>query len=845
MKYKTILKHALLATLISQVLSGYVLAEPKNGEMYFNPALLETEDNQQSQTDLSTFDKGTQAPGKYHVDIFINKDKIETRDVEFTLTNSADGKSSLQPCLSASDLKKFGVRTELFPNLTDASGCANLSAIPEAAAALTFSTMQLDLSIPQAAMSPRARGYVPPEQWDNGITAFLMNYSVSGDSSSARNGSGQNSNSQYANLRPGLNIGPWRFRNYSTWSRDSSGQDDWSSVYTYAQRNIVSLKSELTLGDSSSPSDVFDSISFHGAQIASDDDMLPDSLRGYAPVVRGIARTNAQVIIRQNGYEIYQSYVAPGAFEITDMYPTGGGGDLDVTIKESDGSEQHLIVPFASLPVLQREGRFKYSVTGGKYRSYDASTLEMPFVQGTAMYGLPWGMTAYGGVQSAKAYHSAALGLGKNFGTFGALSIDDTHAWSTPSGGEKESGQSWRIRYSKSIAQTGTSFSVAGYRYSTDGYYSMQDIFDTYGNDSTLPSHSRSRKELTMNQNLGTNAGSLSASVIAEDYWNSNQATQSISLGYNNSWHDISYSLNYSYNRNTTGSDGSTSSNANDQIVTLNVSVPLDRFLKGTYASYGMNTSKQGGTSHSVSLNGTALDARNLSWGVQESYEGNGQGNSGNLSTSYRGTYGQASGGYSYGADSSRLNYGFSGGMVAHENGITLSQPLGETIALIKAPGASGVGVNNQTGVKTDYRGYTVQTYLSPYRKNDISLNPETLPDNVDIALTSKTLVPTRGAVVRADFDARVGSRVLMTLLKMGGAPVPFGATVTDPTLPDDQGFIVGDAGQVYLSGLNPHGTLHVQWGPNSDEQCQVDYSLPDSDSEPQSGILLVNQQCH
>lgn len=104
---------------------------------------------------------------------------------------------------------------------------------------------------------------------------------------------------------------------------------------------------------------------FRGAQLASDDDMLPDSLKGYAPVVRGIARTNAQVVVRQNGYQIYQSYVAPGAFEITDMYPTGGAGDLDVTIKETDGSEQHFILPYASLPVLQREGRLKYALTGG------------------------------------------------------------------------------------------------------------------------------------------------------------------------------------------------------------------------------------------------------------------------------------------------------------------------------------------------------------------------------------------------------------------------------------------------------------------------------------------------
>ena len=144
------------------------------------------------------------------------------------------------------------------------------------------------------------------------------------------------------------------------------------------QRAIIPLQAQLTLGDSSAPADVFDSMPFRGVQLASDDDMLPDSLKGYAPVVRGIARTNAQVVVRQNGYQIYQSYVAPGAFEIADMYPTGGAGDLDVTIVEADGSEQHFTLPYASLPVLQREGRLKYALTAGQYRSYNRSVEKTP-----------------------------------------------------------------------------------------------------------------------------------------------------------------------------------------------------------------------------------------------------------------------------------------------------------------------------------------------------------------------------------------------------------------------------------------------------------------------------------
>lgn len=61
---------------------------------------------------------------------------------------------------------------------------------------------------------------------------------------------------------------------------------------------------------------IFDSVSFRGVQLASDDNMLPDSLKGFAPVVRGIAKSNAQVTIKQNGYTIYQTYVSPGALRL-------------------------------------------------------------------------------------------------------------------------------------------------------------------------------------------------------------------------------------------------------------------------------------------------------------------------------------------------------------------------------------------------------------------------------------------------------------------------------------------------------------------------------------------------
>lgn len=59
----------------------------------------------------------------------------------------------------------------------------------------------------------------------------------------------------------------------------------------------------------------------------------------------------------------------PGAFEITDLHPTSSNGDLDVTIDERDGNQQNYTIPYSTVPILQREGRFKFDLTAGDFRS--------------------------------------------------------------------------------------------------------------------------------------------------------------------------------------------------------------------------------------------------------------------------------------------------------------------------------------------------------------------------------------------------------------------------------------------------------------------------------------------
>jgi outer membrane usher protein len=230
----------------------------------------------------------------------------------------------------------------------------------------------------------------------------------------------------------------------------------------------------------------------------------------------------------------------------------------------------------------------------------------------------------------------------------------------------------------------------------------------------------------------------------------------------------------------------------------------------------------------------------NLNWNIQVGLSSTVSGNSTSINADYKATYGEVSGGVSQDKYQQTVNVGLQGGAIVHANGITLSQPLGETIALVKAPGTHGTHIANQTGVETDFRGYTVVPFVTPYRHNTIALDTETLPDEADVTHAAYVVTPTRGAVVRASFNTRVGSRVLMTLTH-NGKPLPFGATVT--TEDKDSEFIVGNDGQTYLSGLPKQGHLAVTWGQDASEHCEADYVL--TDETEKTNILNAAAQCH
>ncbi|KLG12978.1 membrane protein [Enterobacter asburiae] len=806
-------------------------------EYRFSPSSLEGDMLAQQDIDLSLFSKSNaQLPGTYSSRVQVNERRLSTTNIAYV--SSPEG--SLIPQLTPDMLRAWGVAIDRYPALLALPANKALpedisNYIPLASARLDFSTMTLALSIPQAALSGTGHDYIDPSRWDDGVPVLFSDYAFSG--SKNKDSGDSSATSQYLNLRTGANLGGWRVRNYSTWS-NSESENLWENINTFLQHDVDALKAQFTAGESSTRGEVFDSLQYRGVNLASDEEMLPYSQRGYAPVIRGIASSNAEVSVRQNGYLIYQQNVAPGAFEINDLYSTTNSGDLDVTVKEADGTEHRFTQPYSSIAVMLRPGRMKYEMTAGRYRAESGSDQKEPdFFQGSMIYGLNNLLTWFGGLTLSKDYNAANTGAGLALGPLGSLSADVTLADTRLDDNSQHTGQSWRLLYTGKLDSTNTNFSLGSYRYTSRGYYSFTDANqkrDGHEDDLLFRYNKRNRIQASVSQTV---AGvSLYLNGYQQDYWGTSKKERSLSVGLNTVVAGTSYHVAYTYSK--------TNDEESDRMVSLGFSIPLTRWLPRAWSSYNISNTKNGYTRQNVGLSGTLLDDERLSYSLQQSHSNHDGEDISSVYGSYRSQYANLTAGYYASTNNSQqLNYGISGGIVAHPQGVTLAQPLGSQFAIVNANDASGVRFLNQRGIQTDWQGNAVIPSLTPYQENNIRIDTASLPENVDSSDTAITVIPSRNAAVLARFDAHTGYRMLVTLKRPNGLSVPFGAIATS-SAPVMSG-IVDETGTVYLAGIGETAQLTVKWGNGTGQQCHASITQQSANqTESPNSIRSVSELC-
>ncbi|WOE30772.1 MULTISPECIES: fimbria/pilus outer membrane usher protein [unclassified Acinetobacter] len=800
------------------------------------------------------------APGLYKFSIIINHENLGSRTLRFYETPD----HQIEPCIDQGFIDAYQILLNTPEQAqANAEGCYNLSLIERAVLDVNVAQQEIKLSLPQVNLVKVPRGYVSPQLFDEGINAVIVNYTANTNYYKKQGEQSYQNSTLF--LNGGVNLGAWRYRNQSMLTKYAREKHQFQNIANKIERDLIRYQARLELGDSNTSSDVFDSYNFRGIQISSDTAQLPAGLQNYAPIIRGIAYTNAVVDVRQNGYLIYSTNVAPGNFVIDDLYAANESGDLEVTVNESDGRVEKFIQPFSSVPNMIRPGQHKYQLTSGQYRTGDHSNYHPYFGQLTYAYGLNNYITPYAGTVVAEDYYALATGMAWSFGTLGSFSVDATYARNTLVNDEKKDGVSLRFLYAKSLNQLGTNFRLVGYRYSTAGYYSLADAVqekaswhngqyaytNTTSNTSANNSltdinqqqtyysatfyNKKNQSQIALSQDLGR-WGQLYGNFTKTDYWQKDYNMQSWQLGYNNNYKRANYSLYYQQDKSFfSGSNYS---------VGIALSFLLDRpkLLKShnVTSNSSYQHSNQAGSSIQTSLSGSFLQDQNLNLQMQvtNSKESN---SSIALSSSYRGTKHNSNFGYTYSHRYQQVSAGISGGMLIHSGGVLLGQQMNSNPIIIEAKGAEGVRLENQPGLKIDQNGYAIISNSSAYLKNRVALRAEDLGQNVSVENSViNDIVPTKMAIVKVKFDVKNGHSVLANL-QYRHKSVVTGAMVLDAVQQTPVGMI-GLNGQAYLSAVDSKQILLAKWGDSKAEQCQ--FTLPELQARD-FGYDEISLECH
>jgi len=821
-------------------------------DYYFDPELLKGASYGQ---DLARFNQTEPAaePGEHVLDVFVNGQLIATGE---TVMFNADASGEISPCLSPELMQKTAIRVQS-PKVRKYPDCLLLSETGQTVSeALDMTTLRLDLRVPQQALLHTPRGYIPVSEWDSGVPVMYLRHNTNFTrTDDTRND--YSYNYLWSAINAGTNLGLWQVRhqgNLRYYDSDLAGSEyKYNSVRTWVERPLPAIDSVVAIGESYTSNSMFGSLSFNGVKLATDTRMWPQSRRGFAPEVRGVAATSAHVVIRQLGQIIYETDVPPGAFVIRDLYNTRDQGDLRVTVLEAAGRVSTFTVPYTSVPDSMRPGNWQYELAAGKVR--DFSSIDNQFVEGVIQRGISNTLTLNGGVRVADDYFAGLIGtvISTRVGAFGLNAT-----WSRAEiVDQSETGWRSELNYSRNF-DTGTSIVLAAWRYSTAGFRDLQDVLGqrhqyqngvTYWSDSL---NQKNRFSASVNQSMDS-WGMLNFTASTSDYYDDSSRVTQLQLGYSNSWRSIGYNLNVARQRtvmdrgrffnsvNDADFDTTGEQRVTETLFSLGISIPFDFGKTKAVASLDMTRT---GDSRSGILNvaGATGDNNPLSWSAYtglENYQHSNTAMTAGGSVQQNTSLGSVRASASTGEGYRQYGVGTSGTLLLHQGGVTAGPYAGDTFAIVNAPGAKGATIRNGQGAQINRFGYAILPSLTPYQNNTITLDSSQMDEDTELLGGSEKVVPYAGAVAKVTFTTLRGQSVLITTHLPEGDYPPMGADVVDAA--GDSKGMVGQGGQIYARIAEQSGILTIKWGEAMNEQCEVHYTLPSRSGER---FIHLNQPC-
>lgn len=736
--------------------------------------------------------------GQYVVDVLVNNER--TGRANLVITEEDEKNNHL--CLSHEWLDSAGVmmKKDAYDYAFDREKqCYVLTRNSHTKVDFDYGAQTLKFNIPQAYLLSKT----DPARWDYGLNGGRLKYYTN------FNKNVYDDVNVFGNLDATINLGRWVLSSNMNMSHDRDKTEITSSDLTLSTA-ISQVQGDLLLGKSQTRTELFSDFNFYGVALRSNSNMRPWESRGYAPGITGIASTPSRITVKQNGYTVYSKMVPAGPYRLDDLRPMGNG-ELVVTVEDESGNKTEQVYPVTTLPTLLRPGEFQYNVAVGKKNNNNE--LDKAFRSDTGLFWL--GSLDYGfsttTLNSAfilnDDYQAAGLGGTQMLGGLGALSLSANMSKASYDNGEVKTGESFSAKYAKSFTDR-TDLQLLTYRYQSKGYVEFADFnpkdiwsYARYGGQ-------RSRYEARLSHRFdGTY---LSGSYWRQDYWMREGTDTGSTLSFSTSVFDsVSVFLNGAYSKYAW-------SDKADYAVSLSLSVPFD--LKGTrhYSSNSVGYTRTGGTTFNTSV--SAMPTERLNYSLSA--------NAG--STGDRG----ASASASYAFDAIQTNLGvsrsynkhgnshtsFSGSVSGSVLGTSESGPLftkesSDTVGIVSIPGVEGVSVNGSMPTNRD--GNTV-VWLSEYSENNININMDNVPDDMEFETTSFNVVPTEKAMVYRKFGFENVLRYILRVKNAQGNYLTGGDAKTEQGL--NAGFISNN-GVLLMNMLAEPKAVSVNIG--NGKQCR------------------------
>lgn len=814
-------RKSVMASVLLTVLMGHIRPVwAGEDNVQFNTDVLDVQDR--NHIDLSQFSRaGYVMPGTYTLVLQINKSSLPEQPVQFIAPeNDPEGSEA---CLTADMVNHLGLTTAASKKLSwwHNGECLDPASLPGMSLRGDLGNGALFINLPQAYLEYVADNWDPPSRWDDGIAGLMFDYNLNGQAIRQKVASEESDDRTLSgNGTTGVNMGAWRLR--ADWQgrmeQQSGSQSrntrtfDWNRVYLF--RAVPSLRAKMTLGEDYLTSDMFDSFRFTGASLVSSDSMLPPNLRGYAPEVTGVAKTNAKVTVSQQGRVIYETTVAAGPFRIQDLN-NAIAGTLDVKVTEQDGSVQTYQMNTSNVPYLTRPGMVRYKIAAGQPSDFDHHANGPVFGTGEFSWGINNGWSLYGGALAAGDYNAAALGIGRDLLMLGALSFDVTQSRAVLPGEETKQGGSYRVSYSKRFDSTDSQVTFAGYRFSERNFMSMSQYLDARYQDNDSGGSGKEMYTISFNQQIRPLNMSMYLNYSRQTYWD-----QPTSTTYNLSvsrYFDIgrfkNISLNLSaFRTESTGSD--------DEGMYVSLSLPWGDSGSMSYDSQ----IGQEGVGHSLSYSDKINENNDYHLSVSSDQNG-ATGGSGYLThegdiAEVTATAAQQSNQYS------SLGLTVRGGMTATTHGAAMHRMNvpGGTRMMVDTAGVSDVPIRGGGYIaRSNMFGKAVVGDVSSYYRNSVNIDMDALGDDVDANRSVVQGTLTEGAIGYRKFGIIAGLKAMATVHLADGSVPPFGATVINQD--KEQTGLIGEDGDVWLTGIKPGEVMGVKW--EGTEQCAVTLPSP------------------